>query len=248
MESQAVFGRSPMADQTDSGTRASPSYSPESARLVDPTGRAAIDVSLGFMVDESEPGRAAGLCDAVTTSVPPGVRVEFLVLDDHTNPRRRELVGVVDQHGDAVRLVPRPAEEGCVLLEAVSQSSQSDFVVLAFGDPVPWGVVSSALGELWADGADVVAVGGVGAGAAFPSKEAGLHEHLAECVGLTDTTERGGDGGHGRFVLLRRWAARWLFGEIPRGADVREELADRARLLGLRMLVLDAHGRPVTRS
>lgn len=235
-----------MADPTNSRTE--PSRSSDRARPGRPAVGAALEVSLGFVVDETEPGRAAELCDSVTASAPSGVRVEFLILDDHTNPRRRELVGVVDQHGDAVRLVPRPGQPGCAELDAVSQSSRSEFIVVSFGEAAPWNAIGAAAAELWADGADVVAVGGIGADAAFPVDEADLHSRLAECLGLVATGGIGDRGGPGRFVLVRRWVARWLFSEVPRGVDVCEELADRARLLGLRMLVLDAQGMPITRS
>lgn len=241
-----------MADPTNSTNP--PSRSPERARTIGPPAGAAVKVSLGFVVDESDPDRADGLCGAVMASAPPGLLVEFLVLDDHTNPRRRELVGVVDQHGDAVRLVPRPRESGCARLDAVSQSSASEFIVLSFGEAAPWGAITATIGELWVDGADVVAVGGIGAGAAlvetglYPEVEDELYSRLAECLGLLGSGEDGHHGGPGRFVVVRRWVARWLFSEVPRDVDVSEELGDRARLLGLRMLVLDTKGTPITRT
>lgn len=235
-----------MAHPRNSRTSHSRTY--ERARPVGPPAGAAGEVSLGFVVNETDPGRAARLCDAVTASAPTGVKVEFLILDDHTNPRRRDLVDVVDQHGDAVRLVPRPGLPGCAELDAVSHACRSDFVVFSFGHQAPWNAVTAAMGELWIDGADVVAVGGIGADAAFPAEQAELHSRLAECVGLMGTGGIGDRGGPGRFVLVRRWVARWMFSEIPRDAELSEELADRARLLGLRMLVLDSRGMPINRA
>jgi hypothetical protein len=131
-------------------------------------------------------------------------------------------------------------------LDAVSQSSGSEFIVVSFGEAVPWNAIATAMAALWVDGSDVVAVGGIGSAASFPVDEAEMHSRLAECLGLVANGGIGDRGGHGRFVLVRRWVARWLFSEIPRGVDVSEELADRARLLGLRMLVLDKRGTPIT--
>lgn len=246
MESQRLLAAFPMADPTT--PRTSLSGRLEGTRPVgSPTG-AALDVSLGFVVDERDPARAAGLCASVVESAPPGVRVEFLVLDDHLNPRRRELVCAVDEHGDAVRLVPSPDETGCAELDAISQASQSEFIVLSFGEQVPWRAIAAAVAELWVDGADVVAVGGLGGGCGSSTHEAEVHSRLAEYVGLSANASTGDRDVQGRFVFVRRWVARWLFGEVPRDVEVDAELADRARLLGLRMLVLDAHGRPVTGS
>ena len=50
---------------------------------------------------------------------------------------------------------------------------------------------------------------------------------LAEWLGLA------GVAIPGRLVVMRRWVARWLFNEIARAIDPAEEIADRARLLGI---------------
>jgi len=50
---------------------------------------------------------------------------------------------------------------------------------------------------------------------------------LAEWLGLA------GAGVPGRLVVMRRWVARWLFNEISRVIDPADEIADRARLLGI---------------
>jgi hypothetical protein len=45
--------------------------------------------------------------------------------------------------------------------------------------------------------------------------------------------------------VVRRWVARWVFSETERALDPAEEVADRARLLGLEMVVVDSNGLPL---
>ncbi|MFV0316189.1 MAG: hypothetical protein ACK5O2_04410, partial [Microthrixaceae bacterium] len=51
-------------------------------------------VSFGFMVEACGPERAEDLCTAIVANTPANVRVELLLVDDHLNPCRRELVEV----------------------------------------------------------------------------------------------------------------------------------------------------------
>lgn len=208
--------------------------------------------SLGFVIDEPDPEAAGRLCDAIVRSAPARVRVELLLLDDHLNPRRRELVDVVDGHGDSVRLVPRPASGPCERLDAASLSSCSEFLVVPMGTTPPLSALAEASRQLFADGADVVTIVSDPVAVDLPAGESpdpdllerGLPDEcdlLAGHFGLVAADPVGRD----RVVLVRRWVARWLFSEVDRGVDPALEIADRARLLGLRTLVLDGVGAPV---
>ncbi|MFV0317569.1 MAG: hypothetical protein ACK5O2_11505, partial [Microthrixaceae bacterium] len=191
------------------------------------------------------PERAEDLCTAIVANTPANVRVELLLVDDHLNPCRRELVEVVDGHGDSVRLVPSPrAGEGdaqgasrgealCERLDAVSISSCSEFVVVPFGERPPLSGLAEATRLLFADGADSVTIVSV------PSSPVCAEDSLGVHLGLC------GDVSCDRVVIIRRWVARWLFSEIDRSADRSVEITDRARLLGLRSLVVDPSGAQV---
>ncbi len=212
---------------------------------------------LAFVVEESDPRAAKAFCDAVIAAVPPGVVIEFLVLDDHTNPERRELVREVDTRGDSARLVPRP-EERTAELDAVSLSASSEFIVISSGCSAPWDAVPRALEELWADGSDVVIVAEVSDGAIHSDDASRAYHELARYLGLPGESmrevedPRTGVATAGSptiepawFVVVRRWVARWLFSEPVSAPDVQHEIAARAGLLGLQMLVLDSRGGPI---
>ena len=42
----------------------------------------------------------------------------------------------------------------------------------------------------------------------------------------------------GRLVVMRRWVARWIFNEVTRAISPAEEVADRARLLGVGIIAV----------
>lgn len=203
-------------------------------------------VSLGFLVTDSDPGRAEELCDAVERAAAGIARVEFLVLDDNTNPARRELVSRVDDRGDSVRLVPRAPGGLLAQLDAASLSSCSEYLVVPLGEGPPWGSIREAVSVLRGDGSDFVVVSGNG------EANRPLVVHLGLDAGNDGYGAGGSADGAPRLVLMRRWVARWLFSDMGPEAsgdgrdrnevDQAVEVADRAALLGLRVLELDPTG------
>ncbi|MEZ5237907.1 MAG: hypothetical protein R2716_02775 [Microthrixaceae bacterium] len=201
-------------------------------------------VSLGFLVTDSDPGRGGALrCRGRAAA---GIaRVEFLVLDDNTNPARRELVSRVDDRGDSVRLVPRAPGGLLAQLDAASLSSCSEYLVVPLGEGPPWGSIREAVSVLRGDGSDFVVVSGNG-------RRIDRWSCTSAWMPATTGTGRGSADGAPRLVLMRRWVARWLFSDMGPEAsgdgrdrnevDQAVEVADRAALLGLRVLELDPTG------
>lgn len=203
-------------------------------------------VSFGFVIDARSPRDADELCSRITTSAPGRVSVELLVLDDHLNPQRRQLVDVIDGHGDTVRLVPRPSGGQCERLDAASLSSCSEFLVVPIGTDPPLEGLSEASREMFTDGTDVVTVVSSSSVADPIAGEQTDDRADEECSRLAGHLGLGEPTLPDRVVLIRRWVARWLFSEVDRSVDPLDEVAERARLLGLRTLVMDTSGLPVS--
>ena len=216
----------PKHDNRPPAGKAAPADTP-----ADVPGRAArgVTTSLAIVVAGLEPRDAAALVAEVQDSVPAGARQEYLVLDDHTNPSRRQLVNALQGVGDAMRLVPRPSGGRATEFDALSLSARSEFLVVALGARPPVGLLASALGLMWSRGSDAVAV--VGEGVEPVEGDTGMQ--LVEYLGMRSLGATAP-----RVVVVRRWVARWLFSEIDRALDPGDEVADRARLLGLDMAVL----------
>ena len=230
-----------MADSTQDNPH---THGPGASGRPGPTGRGGDTgrgSSLGFVVSARHPGDAVLFCGAAERAVPAGERVEFLILDDHTNPLRREVISAVDDHGDSVRLVTRPAGGPAAELDAASLASCSEFLVVTTGATAPWNSLLPALGALRSDGSDFVAVAPDPALPKDPDPYAriGLHLGLREAAGPSPGTPGTGPG---RLVVMRRWAARWLFADVASDPDPVGEVSERAGLLGLRVLELDAAG------
>ncbi len=187
-----------------------------------------------------DPRRTSALVAEVSQAAPSGARLEFLLLDDHTDPLRRELVAALEGVGDAMRLVPRPSGGRGPELDALSLSARSEFLVIAFGDRPLVDVLEKTLELMWSQGADVASVMGLGVDPGEGDGGSRLVEHL----GFGSMGLRGLPGD--RLVVIRRWVARWMFSEMDRALDPADEMADRARLLGLDLLVLNEAGVQVT--
>ena len=172
-------------------------------------------------------------------AAPRAARQEYLLLDDHTDPARRDLVAALEGVGDAMRLVPRPATGRAAELDALSLSARSEFLVVSYGDRPPLNALGPALELLWSQGSDVVSLMGAGVDPGEGDSGSRLVDHL----GFGTMGLRGLPGD--RVVVIRRWVARWLFSEMDRALDPADEMADRARLLGLDLLVVDESGAPI---
>ncbi|MCP4435477.1 MAG: hypothetical protein GY812_08280 [Actinomycetia bacterium] len=217
--------RSPAQPATTAGMRAD--RAPERAAR-------RISTSLGIIVAGMEPAEVAAFVAEVQDAVPGGTRQEFLLLDDHTSPWRRDIVGALEGVGDAMRLVPKPSGGRGTEFDALSLSARSEFLVASFGEAAPVGSLGAALAQMWSRGADAVVILGDG----LQPVEGDTGTQLVQYLGMGSL----GLGGvpAPRVVVIRRWVARWLFSEADRALDAADEVADRARLLGLDLTVVDA--------
>lgn len=180
---------------------------------------------------------------------PGGVRVEMLVVEDPASPERLSMRDALGRSGRTWRVLERPMGGRATSIAAAIEQSEHEFVVVSSGAGGPFELVASALSYMWVDGADVALLQWGSAGSdtsdgprdlapemtidvgalelAAVAEAAEAAGTLAEWLGLA------GVGVPGRLVVMRRWVARWLFNEISRAIDPAEELADRARLLGI---------------
>jgi hypothetical protein len=217
--------------------------------------RGRVGTSIGVVIADMAPAAAAALVADVRDTLPRGTRQEFLVLDDHTSPDRRELVRAVDGVGDAMRLVPRPSGGLAVELDALAISCGSEFLLRSVGDDPPLAAVEPLMELMWSAGSDagVALADGVpvaGDTATSFARYVGLAVPAGSSVAAGKPEDAGRDRHESasagpRVVVVRRWVARWVFSETERALDPAEEVADRARLLGLEMVVVDANGVPL---
>lgn len=217
-----------------------------------PNRRSRVGTSVGVVVAGLEPPAAAGLVADVADLLPADTRQEYLVLDDHTSAVRRDLLEALAGAGDAMRLVPRPSGGPAVELDALAVSCGSEFLLLAIGADPPLAAVEPLMEMMWARGSD--------AGVALASGQSASGDvgtSFTRYVGLVgpsrdDAGESAGSGGSlgggspgalgSRVVIVRRWVSRWVFSETERALDAAEEVADRARLLGLDLVAVDSAG------
>lgn len=184
---------------------------------------------------------AVGQVDSVLRWAPPELRVELVLAD-----AQAELIGRLDRlawpwstvRSDGIASSPDRA----ALLDAATADAGGEFVVVM--DPGSDGRsdrllrhLGDALELMWVNGADVTVVGvdadlaeaGPSTAAVTPDPD-GRERQLAAGLGLRR--------GLGAVVVLRRWVARFLFDELGRSIDPAEELAERVRLLELRMIAV----------
>lgn len=156
-----------------------------------------------IIVAGMEPAEVAAFVAEVQDAVPGGTRQEFLLLDDHTSPWRRDIVGALEGVGDAMRLVPKPSGGRGTEFDALSLSARSEFLVASFGEAAPVGSLGAALAQMWSRGADAVVIDrrilaahadgsdlrrhGRSAGAGLGDRIAGRQPGLAGVL-LTDVT------------------------------------------------------------
>ena len=212
-------------------------------------GHGRVGTSVGVVVSGMDPAGAAALVADVRDLLPPATRQEFLVLDDHTSAHRRDLVAALDGAGDAMRLVPKPSGGGAVELDALAVSCGSEFLLLPIGEDPPLAAVEVLMEAMWSRGSDAgVALADDVLAAGDDASTFTAYAALAPPSGGPNPAEGGGARSvdavslGSRVVIVRRWVARWVFSETERALDPAEEVADRARLLGLEMVVVDRSG------
>ncbi len=185
-------------------------------------------------------GDGGGLAEqvaSVTDWAPPQFRVEFVFV---APPEAAEVSAVTDRlDGLAFSWSVLDVPEGGrgPALDRASGESTGEFVVVPGPGPVPAEALSDALVHMWVNGADALVISSgrsttpAGVAQSGDGDVADLRaDRLRAALGL-----RRGDGGPA-VVVLRRWVARFLFDELGRAIDTAEELADRIRLLELRLI------------
>lgn len=204
-------------------------------RTVDLIGRTGeIATSLSVVVPV---GGVAGrpAVEAMVGWNPTGVRVEVLVVEHRDDPGRTVLRDHLARSGRAWRVIERPLGGRVAALTAAATGSTQEFVVIASGGQPPFHLISAALSHMWADGCDAAMLG------YSPSARGEVEEPVADpSAELASWIGLRGASSPDRLVILRRWVARWLFNELPRAIDPGEELSDRARLLGIGIVQMDA--------
>lgn len=208
-----------------------------------PVGRAGLATSLAVVVAGRSPRQAMALVAEASGNVAAGVRLEYLVLDDHGDPGRRALFEAMQSTGGVTHFVRRPGGGRAVELDALTVAATAEFVVVC-GERIDLlEALDAALGIMWVDGADAAVVGAApdGPDPGPGSGPVGLDAagRLAGYLGIGMTAPGG------QMVVIRRWVVRWLLSEIERAVDPAEEFADRGRLLGFGMVELTATGRPL---
>ena len=234
-----IFSTTPRAAEGSTPT-------PERPR---PAGRNKVSTSLALVVADLTPHEAAALVAEAEGTLPSTARHEILVLDDHTNPQRRDLVQALEGCGDAMRLVPRPSGGAAVEIDALAISCGSEFLVVPMGAEPPLAALEPLLELMWARGSDSGVVL-ADAGSAAICADQDTASQFTTYAGLTSTGGKLGGTDPGRLgsrvLVVRRWVARWVFSETERALDTADEVADRARLLGLEMDTVDSAGLLVT--
>lgn len=207
-----------------------------------PVGRGGLATSLAVVVAGRSPREALALVAEASGNVTAGVRLEYLVLDDHGDPGRRALFEAMQSIGEVTHFVRRPGGGRAAELDALTVAATSEFVVVCGARIDLLEALDAALGIMWVDGADAAVVG-VEAGSS-PGTDTGppgldAAGRLAGYLGIGMTAPGG------QMVVIRRWVVRWLLSEIERAVDPAEEFADRGRLLGFGMVELSATGQPL---
>lgn len=180
---------------------------------------------------------------------PERIRLELLVMEravDRASPAVRSRLA---RCGLAWRTEERPLGGRPALLGAAAATADHEFVLAGSGTGHAVGLIEPALWHLWAEGADVALLHGAPTSesrdpdltvdltadaVADPREPRDAADTLATWLGLRVGAPDGG------LVLMRRWAARWLFHELTRAIDPAEELADRVRLMGTTVVELGA--------
>lgn len=185
--------------------------------------------------EEGAPTDVAGLVAAL----PPGFEPDLLIAGGNdAEPSRSVLAGGVSAEGWSWQLVPH-GQGRADTLDRLTSESAGDFIVVPQRTDA-LALMPVALGHLWVQGADAVVVStDVGDRSDDRSDDAGpdsgrnaAGRRLCEVLGLRPSSGPRSPG----MVVLRRWVARFLLDELGRAIDPGEELAERARLMELRLV------------
>lgn len=127
------------------------------------------------------------------------------------------------------------APEDCycsALVEGVDNAANEFIVVPRFGSE-PLVGLSETLGHMWMDGADMAVIPADSRDGVTGENSNDPVSMLPRWLGLDDCRHSSAT------VVMRRWFAKWIFNEADRLPNPVEELADRIRLLGSTVLVME---------
>lgn len=183
----------------------------------------------------ADPADADGVIEQLAAWDTTGIRVEMLVVGDRRARLPEPLRERLAARGVVHRIVEAPdtgVEDRAAMLAAAVENAMFEVVAVVGPSIGPLELVNRALWWQWVDGADV---------ALLPTQESDMvgddSEAAAELAAWLGFGRAGTAAGP-RVVLMRRWVARWVFSELERALSPAEELADRARLLGLSVVRL----------
>jgi len=168
-----------------------------------------------------------------------GARLSFFAFDSN-NPSSAAVSLARMQRSDVDHQILAAAPGGQLLgIARAVEKSENEFVVLLSAQSDSLGFLDQCLAQMWIDGADV-AVLHLDSLADIEGVDAGtqLARWIASSGSHAPNTAAGQVGPAQRVIVMRRWVARWLFNEIARAIDPVEEIADRARLLGVAIAVI----------
>lgn len=173
---------------------------------------------------------------ALSDWTPANLRVEVLVVDDENDPGRSRLREHLARSGRTWRVVERPPGGRAAALAAASVAADHEFMLVGSTSRPDVGMVVGALSLMWAEGADAAIVDP-------PSRRVDADISVVDpSAALADRLGLSGRAAEGGLVLLRSWVARWLFNEVTRAISPGDEVADRARLLGIGIVALRSAG------
>lgn len=158
---------------------------------------------------------------------PDRIRVEVLVMESPEDPARSSLRDRLARSGRSWRVLPRPQGGRVAALSMSAQDAEHEFVLIGSGGPSPYALIAPALSHMWAEGGDAALLDIGQQGDLIEAPMCDTSMELAVWLGLSGVSVPG------RLVLMRRWVARWLFNELTRAISPADEVADRARLLGI---------------
>lgn len=172
------------------------------------------------------------LLSAASTWQATGARLELFAFDS-SDPSIAGLSQERLQRSDVVHQILSEAPGGQLLgVARAVEKSDHEFVVLASSQSDSLGFLDQCLAQMWIDGADV-AVLQLGAG-----HDVAGAQPIDAATQLARWIASSGAPGVERTIVMRRWVARWIFNEIARAIDPVDEIADRARLLGIAIAVV----------
>lgn len=201
--------------------------------------RAAAQLTTSMSIVLTEPGDLTGVIEVLSGWNAPRLRTELLVVADEPQrgpDRYRLAAGNISW-----RRVPRSDGGRAGTLAAAAEQADNEFVMVLAGPPVGPHLVEGVLAAMWAHGGDVAVI--VRPDDAAAADEAGVAAQPAAdpAAQLAGWLGLGAAVAGPRHVIMRRWVARWLFNEVTRSICPGEEVADRARLLGVGIVVVSAH-------